>query len=335
MQVRPESLAGQIARGLPAVCVVYGDELLSIEAADAIRAGARQQGFDERETLVAGPGFAWEQVTAANANLSLFGGRKLIDLRIPTGKPGTEGADVLKRVAASPSPDSLLLVSLPELGWQDEKAAWLTALGEAGWIIKAATPTLDQMPAWLAGRLRRQNQSADAETLRFLAERTEGNLLAGHQEVLKLGMLYPARPLTAEEVRSAVLNVARYDLDDLREALLRRDLSRYARTLDGLRQEGEALPLVLWAVTEEIRALTQIKRGLAAGQAQAALLKEARVWGPRQAAISKAVGELALDKLDAALRQLAAIDRMAKGVATGNPWTELLRLATALVAKAN
>ena len=330
MQLRPESLAAQLERGLPPVCVVYGDELLSIEAADAIRAAARRHGFDERETQVAGPGFAWDQLLAATANLSLFGGRKLIDLRIPTGKPGTEGAEALKRLAAAPSSDTALLVCLPDLSWQEEKAAWLTALGEAGWIVKSPTPSLDQLPGWLAARLKRQNQSADRETLQFLAERTEGNLLAAHQEVLKLGLLYPERALSSEEVRSAVLNVARYDLDGLRDALLKRELPRYARTLEGLRQEGEALPLVLWAISEEVRALTQVKRGSAAGQPQAALFKEAKVWGPRQNAIGKAVGHLRLEQLDAAMRQLALIDRMIKGVATGNPWTEFLRLGMAL-----
>ena len=330
MQIRPESLSGQLARGLPTVCVIYGDELLSIEAADAFRAAARKQGFDERETLIAGPGFAWDQLLASSANLSLFGGRKLIDLRIPTGKPGTEGADALKRMASTASPDSVLLVNLPDLSWQEEKAVWLTTLGEAGWLVKCVAPTLDQLPAWLAARLKRQGQGADPETLQFLAERTEGNLLAAHQEVLKLGLLYPERTLSDEEVRHAVLNVARYDLDGLRDALLRRDLPRYARTLEGLRQEGEALPLVLWAVTEEVRALTQIKRGTEAGLSPAALYKDAKVWGPRQAAIGKAVGGLPLERLDAALRQLALIDRMIKGVATGNPWTEFLRLGTAL-----
>jgi DNA polymerase-3 subunit delta len=330
MQIRPESLAAQLDRGLPPVCVVYGDELLSIEAADAFRAAARKHGFDERETQVAGPGFAWDQLLASTANLSLFGGRKLIDLRIPTGKPGTEGAEVLKRMAGASSPDTVLLVCLPELSWQEEKVGWLTTLGEAGWIVKSVAPTLEQLPAWLASRLKRQGQGADSETLQFLAERTEGNLLAAHQEVLKLGLLYPARALSNEEVRSAVLNVARHDLDGLREALLRRDLPRFARTLEGLRQEGEALPLVLWAMTEEIRALTQIKRGTTAGQALPALYKEAKVWGPRQAAIGRVIGNLRLEQLDAAMRQLALIDRMVKGVATGNPWSEFLRLGIAL-----
>ena len=330
MLIRPESLGAQLERGFAPLWVVWGDELLTLEAADAIRGAARKHGYDERDTLVALPGFKWDEVRGATANMSLFGGRKLIDLRIPSGKPGVDGTNALKEIAASPSPDAAVLVSLPELNWQDEKAAWLLALVEAGVAIKSPTPTLDQMPGWLAARLKRQGQGADPETLRFLAERTEGNLLAAHQEVLKLGLLFPARMLTPDEIRGAVLNVARYDLDGLRDALLKRDLARFARTLDGLRQEGEALPLVLWAVTEEVRALDQVAEGLAQGHALAGLLKEARVFGPRQGQLGKAAAAIRPAVLRESSRQLSLVDRMVKGVAKGNPWTELLRMGSAI-----
>jgi DNA polymerase-3 subunit delta len=330
MLIRPEALGAQLERPFAPLWVVYGDELLALEAADAIRAAARRHGYDERDTLVALPGFKWDQVRGATANMSLFGGRKLVDLRIPSGKPGVDGANALKELAASPSPDTAVLISLPELNWQDEKAAWLVALIEAGIAVKAPTPTLEQMPAWLASRLKRQGQGADSETLRFLAEKTEGNLLAAHQEVLKLGLLYPARTLTAEEIRSAVLNVARYDIDGLREALLKRNLARFARTLDGLRQEGEALPLVLWAIAEEVRALDQVAEGLAQGQALPGLLRDARVFGLRQGPLGQAAAAIAPAALREALRRLALIDRMVKGVSKGNPWSELLRLVSTL-----
>jgi DNA polymerase III subunit delta len=330
MLIKPEALAAHLERPLQPIYVVYGDELLTLECADAIRAAARKQGFDERETLVALAGFKWEQLLAATANLSLFGGRKLVDLRIPSGKPGNDGAAVLKQLAARASTDTLLLVSLPELNWQEEKAVWLTALGEAGVAIKAVAPGLAELPGWLGMRLKRQGQSADADALRFIAERTEGNLLAAHQEVLKLGLLYPAGPLSLEQVREAVLNVARYDLDGLREALLKGDLARYSRTLDGLRQEGEALPLVVWAISEEVRALLQIKLGQAEGKPLPVLFKEARVWGPRQNLLGRVIGPLRSETLSALMHQLACIDRMVKGVAAGDPWTELLQLAVRL-----
>ena len=333
MQLKGEQLAAHLERDLKPVYVVYGDEpLLVIEAADAIRATARRQGFDEREVLTALSGFNWTQLTQAAGNMSLFGGRKLIDLRIPTGKPGRDGSAAIQDYCAHPSPDALLLVTLPGLDWKEEKAAWLTALADAGAALKLVPPNLAELPAWIAGRLRRQQQSADAEGLRFIAERVEGNLLAAHQEIQKLGLLHPPGALDLQQIRDAVLNVARYDIDGLREALLVGDVARLTRTLDGLRQEGEAAPLVLWAMTEEVRAVAQIKRGQQEGQPLDALLRDARVWGPRLALMKRAVQRVAAGRASAALAHAAGIDKMIKGAASGDVWNELLRLGMRLAA---
>jgi DNA polymerase-3 subunit delta len=328
VQLKGDQLAAHLERELKPVYVVYGDEpLLVIEAADAIRAAARRRGFDERNVLTAMAGFNWVELHHAAGNMSLFGGRTLIDLRIPTGKPGREGSAAIQDYCARPSPDALLLVTLPGLDWSEEKAAWLKALGEAGVAIKLIPPNLAQLPSWIAGRLRRQQQGADGEGLRFIAERVEGNLLAAHQEILKLGLLYPAGELTLQQVREAVLNVARYDLDGLREALLAGDVARLTRTLDGLQQEGEAPPLVLWAMTEEVRALAQVKAGLQQRQSLDGLLKEARIWGERQVLFKRALQRIDASRANAALAHAAAIDRMIKGAAgAGDVWDEFLRL---------
>ena len=332
MQLRGEQLASHLERELKPVYVVYGDEpLLVIEAADAIRAAARRQGFDEREVLSAIAGFAWNELHHAAGNMSLFGGRKLIDLRIPGGKPGREGSAALQDYCARPSPDTVLLVTLPGLDWSEEKAVWLKALTEAGVAIKLVPPNLAELPEWIAGRFRRQQQRADRDGLRFIAERVEGNLLAAHQEILKLGLLHPAGDLSLQQVQDAVLNVARYDLDGLREALLVGDVARLTRTLDGLQQEGEAPPLVLWAITEEVRALAQIKVGQSAGQPIDALFKEARVWGARQAGVRRAVQRIDSGRALAALAHAARIDRLIKGAGgAGNVWEEFLRLGLGL-----
>jgi DNA polymerase-3 subunit delta len=332
MQLRGEQLAAHLERGLMPVYVVYGDEpLLVIEAADAIRAAARNRGFDEREVLTAISGFNWIELHHASGNMSLFGGRKLIDLRIPGGKPGREGSQAIQDYCARPSPDALLLVTLPGLDWTEEKAVWLKALAEAGVAVKLMPPALVELPAWLAARLRRQKQSADSEGLRFIAERVEGNLLAAHQEILKLGLLYPAGELTLQQVQDAVLNVARYDLDGLREALLAGDVARLTRTLDGLQQEGEAPPLVLWAMTEEVRALAQVKAGLKQRQPLDGLLKDARVWGARQSLFKRALQRIDSAAANAALTHAAGIDRMIKGAAgAGDVWNEFLRLGLRL-----
>lgn len=334
MQLKGEQLAAHLERELKPVYTVYGDEpLLVVEAADAIRACARSRGFDEREVLSALPGFDWTQLHHAAGNLSLFGGRKLIDLRIPSGKPGRDGSAALAEYCArSASPDTLLLVTLPGLDWKEEKAVWLGALAEAGAAVKLTPPNLAELPAWLAGRLRRQQQNADSEGLRFIAERVEGNLIAAHQEIQKLALLYPTGTLNLQQIQDAVLNVARYDLDGLREALLAGDVARLTRTLDGLRQEGEAPPLVLWAMTEEVRALAQLKAGQAQGQSLDALLREARVWGPRQALMKRALPRIDGGKANAALAHAARIDRMIKGIGSGNVWDEFLRLGLRIAA---
>ena len=334
MQLRGEQLTAHLDRELKPVYVVYGDEpLLVIEAADAIRAAARRQGFDEREVLTALSGFNWNELHQAAGNMSLFGGRKLIDLRIPTGKPGREGSTAIQDYCARPSPDALLLVTLPGLDWSEEKAVWLKALGDAGVAIKLIPPNLAELPAWLSGRLKRQNQSADSDALRFVAERVEGNLLAAHQEILKLGLLYPAGELSLSQVQDAVLNVARYDLDGLREALLSGDAARLTRTLDGLQQEGEAPPLVLWAMTEEIRALAIVKAGQKENKALDQLLKEARVWGTRQAPFRRALQRLQADTVNTALTDAARIDRLIKGIEIGEIWNDFLRLGLRLCAR--
>jgi DNA polymerase-3 subunit delta len=333
MQLKGEQLAGHLERELKPVYVVYGDEpLLVIEAADAIRASARRRGFDEREVLTALSGFNWTELHHAAGNMSLFGGRKLIDLRIPTGKPGRDGAAAIADYCARPSPDALLLVTLPGLDWRDEKAAWLGALAAAGVAVKLIPPNLGELPAWIAGRLRRQEQSADAEGLRFIAERVEGNLIAAHQEIQKLGLLHPPGALSLAQIQDAVLNVARYDIDGLREALLAGDVARLTRTIDGLHQEGEAPPLVLWAMTEEVRALAQIKTGLQSGQPLDGLLRDAKVWGPRQSLIKRALQRIDASRANAALAHAAQIDRMIKGLGSGDVWNEFLRLGLRLAA---
>jgi DNA polymerase-3 subunit delta len=291
VQLRPEQLAAALEKRLERLYVVHGDEpLLSIEAADAIRAAARRQGYDEREVLVVTPSFRWEDLFMAAGNLSLFGGNKLVDLRIPSGKPGREGSEALQRYSAQLPDGVVTLVSLPEMDWTAKKAAWFAKLAEAGAAIECNGPPLAQLPGWIAQRLARQKQNAPRDALEFIAAHVEGNLLAAHQEIQKLGLLYPEGELSLADVEGAVLNVARYDVRRLRQAIAANDTVRCARTIDGLKAEGAAPPLVLWALATEARSRA----------ARAALLHAAR------------------------------IDRMIKGVAAGDIWDEFLQLALRL-----
>ena len=331
MQLRAEQLAAHLERELRPLYVLYGDEpLLVLEAADAIRAKARSAGYNEREVLTVLPQFDWGQLLAIGGNMSLFGDRKLIDLRIPNGKPGKEGSAELQRWCQNLSSDNLLLITLPELDWREEKAAWFSTLASAGVVVKLNAPPLAELPGWIAGRLRRQQQSAEPDSLKFIAERVEGNLLAAHQEIQKLALLHPAGKLSHEQIRDAVLNVARYDIEGLREALLIGDVARLTRTLDGLMQEGEAPPLVLWAMCEEIRALATIRAGLDAGRPLDQLLKDAKVWGPRQVQVKKALQRLSWHTLEAALKHAGRIDCLIKGIGRGKLWDEFLHLGMSL-----
>ncbi|CAG4884893.1 DNA polymerase III delta subunit [Georgfuchsia toluolica] len=327
MQLRPEQLAAQLGKPLALLYVVHGNEpLLVIEAADAIRAASRQQGFDEREVLIAGTGFRWDDLFLSAGNMSLFGGSKLIDLRIPNGKPGRDGGEALQRYCEHLASGTVTLVTLPEVDWQSRKAAWFAALLEVAIVIECNAPPLAQLPAWIAVRLQRQRQTAPQDALQFIAHHVEGNLLAAHQEIQKLALLYPEGQLTLAQVEAAVLDVARFDVDKLREALLAGDIARCARLLDGLRAEDTAPPLVLWALATDIRALARIRAATDRGLSADSALKEAKVFGPRQNAVRAAAQRIRAATARAALLHAARIDRMIKGLAQGDIWDEMLQL---------
>jgi DNA polymerase-3 subunit delta len=326
-----ESLAPQIAKRLAPLYAIHGEEpLLGIEAADRIRARAREEGYGEREVLTVESGFDWSQLAGAGASLSLFGSRKLVELRIPTGKPGTAGAQAIVDYCQALPPDLVTLVEFPRLERAALSSRWVGALESAGIMVHARPVPREKLPAWLAGRLKRQDQQADRETLEFVAERVEGNLLAAYQEVQKLALLFPPGKLESAAVRAAVLNVARYEPAQAGEALLTGDLGRLSRVLDGLQGEGAPVPLMLWQIADDLRAACRVSDLLARGEPAQRAVKEARVWGPRQAWVGAAARRLTRRQLDDALSRLAAIDRIAKGVAGGDVWQELAVLGLEL-----
>ena len=332
MQLRPEALEGHLSKGLAPLYVITSDEhLLALEAADKIRRAARAAGHTERDVLTVERTFKWGELLAANQALSLFGDKKLIELRIPSGKPGKDGSAALQAYAKDLSPVNLTLITLPKLDWQTAKASWVATLQQAAVYIEIPNVERAQLPGWIGMRLSAQGQSADRQSLDFIADRVEGNLLAAHQEIQKLGLLYEPGKLSFEQVHDAVLNVARYDVFKLSEAMLSGDCSRLARMLDGLKGEGEALPLVLWAVSEEIRTLLKLKSGMAQGRPLGALMKEYRIWGPRERMMEPALRRVPLATLEGALQDAAQVDRMVKGLRAkqfaGDAWDAMLQLA--------
>ena len=331
MLLRPENLDAHLAQPLAPLYVITSDEhLLALEAADRIRKAARAQGFPEREVLTANRTFNWGELLAASQSMSLFGDRKLIELRIPTGKPGREGGQALQQYAVGANTDTVTLITLPALDWQAKKAGWVAALQKSAVYIDIPQIERAQLPAWIGVRLAAQKQSADRQALEFIVDRVEGNLLAAHQEIQKLGLLYPEGKLNFEQVHDAVLNVARYDVFKLSEAMLTGDTARLVRMVEGLKGEGEPLPLVLWAVSEEIRTLLKLRSGLDQGRPLAALCKENRVWGPRERLVGGALRRLNLATLQAAQQDAAQVDKMVKGLRAerhaGDAWDSLLQL---------
>jgi DNA polymerase-3 subunit delta len=331
MQLKAEQLGAALARSLAGTYTLHGDEpLLALEAADAVRVAARKQGFTDREVFEPGRGFDWSELQHSLASLSLFGGKKIVELRLPTGKPGAPGGEAIGAYCERPSPDILLLVSLPRLDRASQSTAWFTALSRGGVVVDVWPIERARLPAWIGERLGRQRQRAPREALEFLAERVEGNLLAAHQEVQKLALLAPEGELDIDLVRDAVADVARYDAYTACEALLAGDLGRYVRVIDGLKSEGEAPSLVLWALSEELFALARIQAGAAAGRPVEDLMRENRVWGPRQRPMRAAAGRVAPATVGKALAHAARVDRAIKGVGAGEPWDELIKLARTL-----
>jgi DNA polymerase-3 subunit delta len=331
MQLRFDAVDAHLTKKLASLYVITSDEhLLALETADKIRRVAKTQGYVEREILTVERSFKWGALLAANQSQSLFGDKKLIDLRIPTGKPGKDGAAALQAYIANLSPDNLTLITLPKLDWASQKAAWVTSLQQAAVYIDIPLIERAQLPGWISLRLSAQGQSADRPSLDFIADRVEGNLLAAHQEIQKLGLLQPAGKLNFDVIHDAVLNVARYDVFKLNEAMLTGDVARLVRMLEGLKGEGEALPLVLWAVAEEIRTLLKLKSGMIQGRPLGVMLKEYRIWGPREKLMEPALRRVSLASLQTALQEAAQVDKMVKGlrakVFAGDAWDALLQL---------
>jgi len=334
MKLRADQLAGALAKGLGPVYAICGDEpLLTDEAAALVRETARRTGFDERQSYQVESGFNWGGWVAGFDSLSLFASRRLVELRLPTGKPGTEGGKTLEAWCNQPPPDTTLMVLLPRADRAMQATKWFGALEKNGVAVHVTAPRPEQLPAWIGARLARHGLKADHDTLAFLAIRVEGNLLAAHQEIEKLALLLPAGELDLETARNAVADVARYDAGDLPEALLKGDAARYCRIIDGLEAEGETPILALWLLAQELRTLHRLAAGLAAGEPLPALMRENRVWESKQALVGRALKQLKPAQLASALCEAQMVDRASKGLLRDNAWAMLKQLGLTLMGR--
>ena len=352
MQLALPQLQAHMQKGLRSLYTLHGDEALLVqEAADAIRATARAQGYTERSVhVVSGAHFDWSEVLAAGGSLSLFADRQMLEVRIPTGKPGKEGSPMIQQLAQSAegNDSTLTLFILPKLDNATKKGAWFGALDQFGVTLQVESVERAQLPQWIAQRLKMQNQSVAAgqegqACLQFFADRVEGNLLAAHQEIQKLGLLYPEGELSLEQVESAVLNVARYDVFKLSEAVLSGQVARVQRMLDGLQAEGEAAVLVHYTLAEDIRALKRVKDAIAEGKPMPMALREQRIWGVREKLFERVLPRLSGSRLAQLLQNAHQVDGIVKGLKVADwpadPWQALqrlaLRVASASTAKAS
>jgi DNA polymerase-3 subunit delta len=331
VQIKPEQLDGRLQQALAPVYFISGDEPLRvIEAADAVRSAARRDGYTEREVLTVQSGFDWNALTSAAGNLSLFAERRLIELRLPGGKPGDSGSRALRAWAEQPPQDTLLLVTAGRLDQNTRRSKWLQALDAAGVVVFVWPLDADRFPAWVRARMQQRGLEPATDAVTLLAERVEGNLLACMQEIDKLYLLQGAGPVSADDVLAAVTGSARYDVYGLVDSALAGDAARSVRILQGLRGEGVAPPVVLWALSKDIRQLVSMAAVVARGESVSRVLARFHVWQNRKPQFSRALNRLPGAAAHELLRRCARLDRVIKGQAAGNDWDELLQLTLQL-----
>ena len=333
MNIPADRLPAHLARGLAALYVVVGDEPLAAqEAGDAIRAAARAAGHTERIIYSVQGRYNWQGIFADGDNFSLFAERRLAEIRIPSGKPGVDGAKALETYAARLPADTLTLISLPGLDWKTMQSRWFAALAKSGVVVEAKPVDRAALPGWIERRLARQDLRADRAALEFLADQVEGNLLAAQQEIDKLALLLPPGAVTLADIEHAVADVSRLEADILQDALYAGDGARFAQVVVDLKDSGEAVPAILWQVSSAVQLLLRLKSAVARGDSLPAAMRT--LWGrDRQRApqIERAVKRLSLAQVESALTDLALIDRQAKGLErVGDPWDTLLRVGMTL-----
>lgn len=328
MQIRPEQLEQHLKRELAPIYFVYGDEpLLVQEACDVIRAQARAAGCTEREVYSVESGFDWQAFLQAGDSMSLFADRKLVELRMPTGKPGDAGAKALAEYAARPAPDNVLLIMAGKLEAAARKSKWHQALENVGVVVPIWPLEVKQLPAWVSRRMQARGLKPTTEAVTLLVERVEGNLLACAQEIEKLALVHGVGPIDVEQVTNSVANSSRFDAFTLVDAALEGDAVRVTRILDSLRLEGVESILVLWAITRELRLMADCAQAMQRGQFVDGALAASKVWDKRKPLMRSGLQRHKPLVWRRLLQRAGGIDQLIKGGRAGNVWDELLELS--------
>lgn len=332
MRVYPEKLAAQLQQQVLPVYLVSGDEpLLVQECCDMVRTRARESGCSDREVLdTSTSGFQWQDILHSATSMSLFSERKLVELRIPNGKPGAEGSKALCEYLEVSGGEDVLLIISGKIDKQSTNSKWFKALDKAGVTVQVWPVKTHELPAWLRQRVQGADMRIDEDALQLLCERVEGNLLAAVQEVEKLKLLATDSHITVATVTEAVSDNARYSLFDMADSALKGDASTSLRMLHGLRGEGTEPPVALWALTREIRTLCEVQQDCNKGQSAQQALKARRVWQNRMGLMQSALARHDSASLSQLLQQALAVDGSIKGYAPGKPWDNLEDLITGL-----
>jgi DNA polymerase-3 subunit delta len=331
VKLNAQQLASHLSSGVVPLYLVSGDEpLLVDEALDAIRAAAGKAGYADREAHVAERGFDWEDFEGGLQNLSLFASRRLLELRLPTGKPGDKGGRFLTAVATDPKPDTVIVVITPKLDNQSLKTKWATTLMKKAACLTLKRPDPASMPAWIAGRLKKAGLSGDSEAIELLAARVEGNLLAAKQEIDKLTLLVAEGRVTVDMVRASVADGARFDVFQLTDAALAGHTARAARILNSLEKEGVGATLVLWSLAREIGTVADVIYRQECGASAGKAMDDAGVWSSRKHVIGRAVRSNDPRSIRKLVKKAATTDLIVKGARRGQPWGALMELTFSL-----
>lgn len=321
MNISPNQLTTALKKNLLPCYFVTGDEhLLVQEALDAIRAAARERGFGAREVHVAGPGFDWNELAAAAGSLSLFADKRLLELRLPTGKPGREGSAAIVDLLGKMGDDLAFVVTAPRLDKKAMTARWVQELGARGGIVQVWPVDVRDLPKWITGRMRRAGLDPDQDAVRLITDRVEGNLLAADQEIEKLRLLLGEGPVSGTDVDQAVADSSRYDVYKLTDAAVAGDAARALRILGGLRAEGIEPPLVVWALARELRVLARLAANVASGTRLGAAMQKERVWRNRESIVRACVARHATGDLYRLLQLARKVDAAMRGRLGADPW---------------
>jgi DNA polymerase-3 subunit delta len=328
VRLRPDQIQSQLEQQLAPVFLISGDEPFQLEqVSHAIRERAEALGHRDREVMHVDRGFDWQQLSAAADTLSLFAEKRLLELRLPTGKPGEAGGKALIRYCDNPPADTVLLIVAGKLERAQQNTKWFKALEQVGVVVQVWPVEAARLPAWISQRMQLRDMQPTPEALAMLADRVEGNLLAADQELEKLRLLTGGGTVDAEQVAAAVSDSARFDVFSLVDTALLGETERAVRILYGLRSEGVEPVLVLWALAREIRSLTGMSRALQQGEAMGQVLGQYRVWDKRKRPVQAALKRYPLNRWQGLLWQVGEIERVIKGQAAGKPWDELLQLS--------